>query len=310
MAPAISILMPVKNAGRTVAAAIQSFTDQSWADKELIIADGDSTDATHELLNSLAERTDVRILRAADSSATEALMRAAAAARGDVIGMVMADDWLAPEALARVGAAFAADPSLDVVSGRARLIDETSEAATATQDIPARDIGLDVTPILGTPYCGAFFFRTACWRALGGFSSAYRYGADRDFLMRGYLARLKATRIETPLYIYRKHAGSDTLVENEAVVRAFLVDHLHMAQSWLAHPNITAPESARVRSWRREQAVELALRRLRSGEAGGALGVLASQSVADPLTLATFTLRAFAHGAAKLSGGAARLPSA
>lgn len=308
MAPAISILMPVKNAGRTVAAAIQSFTDQSWAEKELIVADGKSTDGTRDVLASLANRGDVRILTESDSSATEALMRAANEARGDVIGMVMADDWLAPEALARVGAAFAADPSIDVVSGGARLIDETRDAAIT--DIPASDIGLDIAPILGTPYCGAFFFRAARWRELGGFSANYRYGADRDFLMRGYLARLKATRISAPLYIYRKHAGSDTLVENEAVVRAFLLDHLHMAQSWLAHPNISSAEATRVRLWRREQAVELTLRRLRSGEAGSALSVLASQSVTDPLTLATFTRRAFAAGASKLSGAAGRLPSA
>jgi succinoglycan biosynthesis protein ExoO len=309
MAPTISIIMPVKNAGRTVAAAVDSFLGQSWPDKELIIADGESTDTTRDVLAGLVGRDDVHILRAADGSATEALIRAAEVARGDVIGMLMADDWLAPDALARVGAAFTADSALDVVSGGAQLVDETV-TPLLTQTVPASAIGLDIEPILGTPYCGAFFFRATRWRALNGFSQSYRYGADRDFLMRCYLARQKAARIEAPLYIYRKHAGSDTLVENEAVVRAFLGDHLRMAQSWLAHPNITNAEGARVRAWRRDQAVELALRRLRSGEAGGALGVLASQSIADPLTFAAFTRRAFGAGFAKLSGAAGRLPSA
>jgi len=309
MPTTISIIMPVKNAGRTVAAAVESFSSQSWPNKELLIADGESTDATRDVLAGLGGRADVQILRQTDRSATEALMRAADNARGNVIGMLMADDWLAPEALTRVGAAFAADAALDVVSGGAELVDETS-TPTATRSIPSSAIGLDIEPILGTPYCGAFFFRTARWRELRGFSSAYRYGADRDFLMRCRLARLKATRIDAPLYVYRKHTGSDTLVENETVVRAFLGDHLRMAKDWLAHANINPGEAARVRSWRREQAVELALRRLRSGEAGGAFGMLASQSVADPLTLATFTRRAFGIGAAKFSGAAGRLPSA
>ena len=309
MAPMISIIMPVKNAGRTVAAAVESFLNQSWPEKELVVADGESTDATRDALAGLAGQDNVRILRATDGSATEALMRAAGAARGDVIGMLMADDWLAPEALARVGAAFGADGELDGVSVGVHLLDETIKPP-ATQIIPASAIGLDIEPIIGTPYCGAFFFRTARWRALKGFSQAFRYGADRDFLMRCRLARLNAARLDAPLYVYRKHAGSDTLVENEAVVRAFLTDHLRMARSWLAHPNINPTEVARIRAWRREQAVELALRCLRSGEAGDALGVLASQSVADPLTITAFARRAVSVGLAKLSGAGARRPSA
>lgn len=305
MPPTISILMPVKNAGRTVAAAVESFLGQDWPSKELIIADGESNDATRDVLAGLEGRGGVRILRAADNSATEALSRAADAARGDVIGMLMADDWLAPGALAQVGAAFDADPTLDVVSGAARLVDETATPAL-NREAPAATIGLEIEPILGVPYCAAFFFKAARWRELGGFSHAYRYGADRDFLMRCLLARLKAARLETPLYIYRKHAGSDTLVENEAVVRAFLVDHLRMAQGWLAHPSITPAEAARVRAWRRGEAVELALRRLRSGEAGGALGVLAAQSAADPLTFLAFLRRSVRLVWAKLNGAAAR----
>jgi glycosyltransferase involved in cell wall biosynthesis len=301
----ISIIMPVKNAGRTIAAAVESFFGQKLPDKELIIADGESTDETRDVLIRLAGRDDVRILRGADGSATEALARAATAARGDLIGMLMADDWLAAGALERVVAAFDADTTLDVVSGAAQVIDETVNRPIA-HHIHAEHIGLDTASILGTPYCAAFFFRSTRWRELGGFSDAYRFGADRDFLMRCLLGRLKSARIEALLYVYRKHEGSDTLVENESVVRAFLGDHLRMASSWLAHPNITPREAAIVRSWRRAQAAELALRRLRSGEAGGAFRLLAMQTLTDPLTIAAFLRLGTGQVLAKITGAAAR----
>lgn len=282
--PRISLIMPVKNAATTVAEAVASFTGQDWVAKELIIIDGLSgDDTTAEVMR--VSTPDVRIERRADASATEALIRGAVSVTGNVIGLLMADDWLAPGALSRVGAIFAAEPDTAIVSGGVRIVDETSGAVPPpVTEISGAALGLGLESILGAPYPAAFFFRTHVWRDLGGFSPAYRYGADRDFLMRCRLAGYSAHTIAAPVYIYRKHEGSDTLVDNEDVVKAFLADHWAMAADWLKHPALSPADARRIGAWRREQAVELAARQIRGHETGDALRLLVAQCLADPMT--------------------------
>src|SRR4051794_2463520 len=58
--PAISLGMPVYNAQRYLAGAIQSVIDQTFEDWELIISDNASTDSTPAICSEFAER-DPRI---------------------------------------------------------------------------------------------------------------------------------------------------------------------------------------------------------------------------------------------------------
>lgn len=299
LAARVSVLMPVKNAAATLDAAIDSFLAQDWPAKELIIIDGASTDATADILARRRAEPAIRVFSGSDSSATEALAHGATLAEGAVIGLLMGDDWLEPGALSRVMAAFAAAPEAEIVSGGVRLADETGAGAAIEQIIPASAIGLTLDSILGTPYPAVFFFRARLWRALGGFWPRYRYAADRDLLMRCLLSNAAAIRVEETLYAYRKHAGSDTLVENDAIVRAFLADHLSMAAQWLKHPSLTAEQAHAIRAWRRGQAVELTLRHLRQRDAGAAAGVLAAQAARDPRVLGAFAARAARHAAIK-----------
>ena len=44
--PLVSIIVPVFNAARFVAATIQSALDQSWPNKEIVVVDDGSTDTS------------------------------------------------------------------------------------------------------------------------------------------------------------------------------------------------------------------------------------------------------------------------
>ena len=93
MEPFVSVLMPVRNARATVAAAIQSVLAQTAADWELVIVDDGSTDGTSEILERFA-REDARIvlIRQKAAGITEALQDGCAACRGDFIARMDADD--------------------------------------------------------------------------------------------------------------------------------------------------------------------------------------------------------------------------
>lgn len=93
MPPSISILMPVRDARVTVAAAIESVQAQTAADWELVIVDDGSSDGTTEILERFAQR-DARIvvIRQEAAGIAEALQSGSAACRGDFIARMDADD--------------------------------------------------------------------------------------------------------------------------------------------------------------------------------------------------------------------------
>jgi glycosyltransferase involved in cell wall biosynthesis len=257
--PRISIIMPVKNGGKYLKSAIESFVAQDWINKELIIADGNSTDSTIEIIKSFPDAPIV-LLTGQDRNATEALNKAANAATGDIVGMLMADDLLPPDALRNVAEVFMAESEVDVVSGRISLLVEQEDDFAPTLTVPDRPMELKWNDLLQAPFAAAFFFSTLLWRRFGGFSEDYQYGADRDLLVRIRLTGSKASTTPHLVYCYRQHAQSSTLVVHDHIVLAFLDDHIQMARRWLAMPDVAAGDRRRISAWAGDQFAELAIR--------------------------------------------------
>jgi glycosyltransferase involved in cell wall biosynthesis len=98
--PRISVIVTCYNYGRYVARAIDSALEQSYENLELIVVDDGSSDETPSVLQRYAARA--RIITQANQGSIAAYNRGFAAASGDVIILLDADDWLEPGALARV----------------------------------------------------------------------------------------------------------------------------------------------------------------------------------------------------------------
>ena len=56
MMPLVSILIPCYNAERWVAQAIESALRQTWPEKEIIVVDDGSTDASLAIIQSFGDR--------------------------------------------------------------------------------------------------------------------------------------------------------------------------------------------------------------------------------------------------------------
>ncbi len=112
--PLISIIMPVYNAERFVAEAIESVLAQTLTDWELIIVDDGSTDATPGVLKRYA---DPRILMIRQENKGEGSARNTGldVARGSYIGFLDADDMYLPDALASLSDYLSAHASVGVV---------------------------------------------------------------------------------------------------------------------------------------------------------------------------------------------------
>jgi GT2 family glycosyltransferase len=120
--PRVSVLLPVRDAARTVRAAAVSILRQTERDLALVCVDDGSTDATPEVLARLAARDRrVRVVRGPGEGIARALERGRALCEAEVVARMDADDVAHPRRLELQRAALEADPSLAAVGGRVRL---------------------------------------------------------------------------------------------------------------------------------------------------------------------------------------------
>lgn len=104
----ISAIMACYNSEATIGRAIASFLDQSHADRELVVVDGGSTDATCAVVQGL-DSPLIRLRSEPDRGIYDAINKGIGRAEGQVIGILHSNDRLAhPGVLARVAETFAA----------------------------------------------------------------------------------------------------------------------------------------------------------------------------------------------------------
>ncbi|MEY2881517.1 MAG: hypothetical protein RLZZ15_3897 [Verrucomicrobiota bacterium] len=100
-APLVSVTLPARNAARTIARAVASVRAQTLADWELLVVDDGSTDGTREILRTLARAEPrLKLIERAHAGVAAAANAAAAAARGEFVARMDADDESHPERLA------------------------------------------------------------------------------------------------------------------------------------------------------------------------------------------------------------------
>ena len=114
--PRIRLVTPCLNPGRWLEETILSVAAQAYPAVEHVIVDGGSTDGTAAVLARHRDRLHAVIV-GPDGGPAEAIGKGLAGTDADLIGWINADDLLAPGALHALAAAWAADPTADLVHG-------------------------------------------------------------------------------------------------------------------------------------------------------------------------------------------------
>lgn len=94
----ITIVIAVKNMESTLERAIQSVTNQTYKQVELIVMDGGSTDGTVDIIKKYEKQLKYW-QSAPDEGPSDAINKALPHASGELIGFLGADDWYEPYAL-------------------------------------------------------------------------------------------------------------------------------------------------------------------------------------------------------------------
>lgn len=120
--PLVSVLTPSFNQARWIGDNLHSVAIQTHDRIEHIVVDGRSTDGTVEKLRQDAG-PKVRWWSESDAGQSDALNRAFARARGEIIGWLNSDDaYFSAETVATVVAALDRHPEVDVAYGHAALV--------------------------------------------------------------------------------------------------------------------------------------------------------------------------------------------
>ncbi len=114
--PTVSVIIPAYNCGEMLREAVDSVRRQTYQDLEVIIVDDGSTDDTPEVIQAIAaEFSKVRTVRADHRGVAAARNRGFAAARGEWIAPLDADDLWLDEKLARCMEYLASHKNLSIV---------------------------------------------------------------------------------------------------------------------------------------------------------------------------------------------------
>lgn len=214
--PQISVLLPVYNAQRYLAVAVQSILAQTFARFELIAVDDGSSDDSLAILRKFAARDErVRIITRPNTGIVGALNDAIAAARAPYLARMDADDFAWPERFALQYSYLTAHPNcvglgsaVDFMDSRDALV-MPCPRPSSHEDIEAGllrgDGGMIIHP-------AAMFLRDAVV-AIGGYRREAEFVEDLDLYLRlaelGGLANLSDT-----LLCYRVHATSINFTKN------------------------------------------------------------------------------------------------
>jgi Glycosyl transferase family 2 len=230
-APLVSYLTVVRNAEKTLERTFRSVRAQRWPHVEHIVLDGASTDGTLALIEAHAAHIDYYASEP-DGGLYEALNKAINLARGDLICVLNADDWLTADAaeLAVRAHQAAGSPERHLVLSSAWIMKAKGQRLWLPGPL---DLGAYLR-CANVCHNGVYATPEA-YRASGPYATDLRVAADFKWLMACVDAGVRTTAIAEPTVHYSLGGVSSDLqrhTQNCAQILAQRFAFLSEAQVW------------------------------------------------------------------------------
>jgi glycosyltransferase involved in cell wall biosynthesis len=214
----VSVVLPVRDGASFLRDALDSLAGQTHRPIELLIVDGASTDGSREIAAAFPTPPDMTlhiIDQTTRGGISEAWSMGMAAARGDLLAFIGADDLWLPGKLAAQIALLAERPDADMAITGLRYQAEPGYAGS----------GAPNTRLLGRDHVGMTFetllVRRAVYERLGALDGRYGMSADSDWLARAKDAGFALVAVPDVLVIKRLHGGN--LSDQAAAIQANLL---------------------------------------------------------------------------------------
>ena len=192
--PLISIITVVYNEVKTIEQTIQSVIQQPYQNKEYIIIDGGSTDGTVDLIKKYESFLSYWASER-DNGIYDAMNKGIGLAKGELIGIINADDWYEENIFNTIAENYRETGSDHVIHGLLRNFMEEEFYSMVGNSI--RRLRYDM---IQHPTC---FIPRKLYQTYGKYNSKYKYSADYDLILRFVNDGVKFSFIEKPIVNFR-----------------------------------------------------------------------------------------------------------
>jgi putative colanic acid biosynthesis glycosyltransferase len=176
----LSIVVACKNPGPRLHAALESIWTQHCEGVEVIVVDGGSTDGSREWLTAQRERL-AGFVSEPDAGVYDAMKKGVAAARGDWVLFLGADDRLAGDMVLSEALNWAKETEAGVIAGEIIYEDGRIYRLRSRVNPTARNF----------VHHQAAFYRRSLFAENGGFDPSLAVMADYDFNVRLWKNRVR-----------------------------------------------------------------------------------------------------------------------
>lgn len=209
--PRITVLMPVYNAEKFVAAAIESILAQTYDSLEFLVIDDHSTDESAAIISSFCDPRIRLVVNARNEGITASLNKGVELAKGELIARMDADDISHPLRLEKQVAYMLANPDCAMLSTSVRIIDEDGRYRYSEGTL-SKYLYYNLF-FECCIYHSTVMFRKDRLQAAGGYRSAY---AEDFELFQRIAGCYPVGGLDEPLLDYRLHpANTSTAAQKE-----------------------------------------------------------------------------------------------
>lgn len=195
-----SVITVCKNSALSISRTIQSVLDQTYADFELIIIDGCSTDGTLQRIQQFKDKR-ITFVSEPDLGIFNAMNKGVAFSSGEVISILNSDDFYLPNTLEQVANFFMTNRNVDILCG-----DVLKREGDGSTEILVADIDKLDTHMM--PHPGVFM--RVCDEYSVYFDERYTVASDYDLLLRIKTSGRKIARLPRAIAHYSSGGFSDS----------------------------------------------------------------------------------------------------
>ena len=254
--PTMSVVIAAYQARSTIMEALQSVHSQTRPPLEIVVCDDGSTDGTADAIRSVAG--EVRIVTQGNAGESAAKNAAVAAARGEYVVVLDADDVWLPRRLEALTWLATRRADLDILVTDAFI--EVGGTRVRNAYHPGWPFAVDDQrrAILERNFIlGMAAVRRSRWLEIGGFDERMTHTADWEFWQRLVLDGSRVGMVDAPLARYRLSPEGMSSQRDELVRNRVLVLERVLARSDLSDTERATSEAALARQ-RRDLLVRLA----------------------------------------------------
>lgn len=203
----VSIITATYNSAATLSQTLDSILSQTYPDYEVVVIDGNSKDATMDIVKSYSEQfgKKLRYISEPDKGLYDAMNKGIRMSTGDVVGILNSDDFYSsPYVLQQLVEALQ-QPDVDAVYGDVYYVSQ-NDTSKILRHYSSRPFRPWLMRLGFMPAHPSFYCKRELYLRYGLFDLSYKVAADFEQLLRLiFVHRIRTTYL--PLNVVTMRAG-------------------------------------------------------------------------------------------------------